>query len=745
MAKRNFLLGYGENLTERVVISGRPVEKRKPYEVSEAIHRLAPMVVHVSAELDRLPADACPGDQAVAILRLHPEFLAKSYFPEKLLETVGVEAVGSRPNRVRPEKSTRAGKPAEFLTTDLFIAGSRSRFRRWAGDLSEWSEDHDGAVELPRVEEFRAPHSEDRLRGVTQKSGEILLETVLHAAVGRRGNPILEAFVEFARRRDAEVDIDRRIYAGGLCFVPVRAAVKKLRELADFSFLRVARPMPVLRPFAPVVRSFAGPTQFPCKLPKEGPLNPNIRAVVVDGGLPKSHPFAPWVRARDAAGTGIEHPAYVGHGAAVTSALLFGSLTKGEAPERPYCFVENVRVLDEDSGDDEDLFDVLKRVQDVLLNGKYEFVNLSIGPDIPVEDDDVHAWTAVVDELLSRGDVLASIAAGNGGERDEVLGYHRVQVPADCVNALGVGAADSAKKRWKRARYSSQGPGRSPGIIKPDVLAFGGCGSEPFWVVNSKKAGETTHVAGTSFAAPAALRMGIGVRAHFGDVLGPLAIRSLLVHAADDSGGDRVEVGWGRVPDDLEDIVVCPDGMMRVVYQGELVPGQYLRARIPLPSARLPGLVTIRATFCYATATDPDHPGNYTRAGLEVIFRPDDKRFDPKTPEAHHPKSAPFFQLKDYSTEQELRRDAHKWETVLHREKRMQGKGLHNPVFDIHYNAREAGAASSTRERIPYALVITVTSPQTADLYDQVVRRYRAQIQPLQPVVEIPVQVRGER
>lgn len=305
---------------------------------------------------------------------------------------------------------------------------------------------------------------------------------------------------------------------------------------------------------------------------------------------------------------------------------------------------------------------------------------------------------------------------------------------------LGVGAADSQGERWRRAGYSSVGPGRSPGLVKPDVVAFGGADQEPFWVVHPTKLTESAREAGTSFSAPATLRMGIGIRAHFGDVLGALAIKALLVHSADDRGGERHEVGWGRVSDDLDPYVVCPDGTVRVVYQGVLAPAQYLRAPIPLPAQSIQGMVTMRATFCYGTQTDPDHPGAYTRSGLEIVFRPHDQKF---AKDATHPKSAAFFQLKDFSTEDELRRDAHKWETVLHREKRMRGSSLRNPVFDVHYNARDAGGPSATTDQIPYALVITVRAPCVRDLYDRVVRRYQTQLQPLLPVIEIPVRVRA--
>jgi hypothetical protein len=37
---------------------------------------------------------------------------------------------------------------------------------------------------------------------------------------------------------------------------------------------------------------------------------------------------------------------------------------------------------------------------------------LSLGPDLEVEDQEVHAWTSVIDELLSDGDTLISAMAG---------------------------------------------------------------------------------------------------------------------------------------------------------------------------------------------------------------------------------------------------------------------------------------------------------------------------------------------
>ena len=61
MAKRpNYLLGYGERLTEGVEIKGGGGEKIPPYSFNEARDRLAGMLRNTVAELNDLPEKACP-------------------------------------------------------------------------------------------------------------------------------------------------------------------------------------------------------------------------------------------------------------------------------------------------------------------------------------------------------------------------------------------------------------------------------------------------------------------------------------------------------------------------------------------------------------------------------------------------------------------------------------------------------------------------------------------------------------
>jgi len=181
---------------------------------------------------------------------------------------------------------------------------------------------------------------------------------------------------------------------------------------------------------------------------------------------------------------------------------------------------------------------------------------------------------------------------------------------------------------------------------------------------------------------------------------------------------------------------LCDDDTIRVVYQGDIAPARYVRARIPVPPATLPGKVTIMATLCYPTGVDPHHPGNYTRAGLEPTFRPhDQKRKDPKK---LHADSKTFFgKTQSGLMEDELRRDAWKWENCLHTSVTFMGKTLRNPVLDIHYNARADGRDFAPTEKLPYALVISVHAKNLGDLYDQIIRKYAGRLEALRPVVEI--------
>jgi hypothetical protein len=748
-SKKNYLLGYGERLTEKLDHPKIKPIKKDWYSFTEARSRLAPRLSAVVEDVEALPQAACPHDETVAVITMHPSYLAKSYFPAGLLHAVGLEAVGSRARRVVPEKGAKLprkkkeeeqvkAKPVDSPTAELFVAGARESFRRWAASVSNWSESRPGADELVRVENIYFASPEDRLVPVRSHKDAPLLEVVLHAPE----DYVIEGFREYMRTLDVPINLDRRFQIEGLCFMGVRVPRKLHVEMAKYSFLRVAREMPRLRELRPAtpVRSFSIGS-FPCSLPKQGPVNQEIRVAVFDGGVPAEAGLKPWVNRKVTPKLGTADPESQAHGLGVTSAVLFGPIRNGEPLPQPFAAVDHYRVIDDKTQDPEgNYYDVLERITATLSQKQYDFVNLSLGPEVAFDDNEVHLWTLKLDQIFSDGKTFVTVAAGNTGEGDLLSGVARIQSPSDAVNVLGVGASDSAKKKWQRAPYSSLGPGRSPGVMKPDVVAFGGSQQEPFWVLG-KKGGEAVPTAGTSFSSPLALRTAIGVRTHLGSIVQPISLKGLLIHHSDDATHHCHEVGWGRIPSDVEDLITCGPGTAHILYQGALEAGKYLRARIPVPHGPIPGKVSITATFCYATETDPQDTVNYTRAGLEIKFRPDRTKRTPRDdggiPE--HADTMPFFQIKKLYNTEELRRDAHQWETCLKRTRSFLGSTLNDPAFDIHYNARKGGHAYVNAKPIPYALVVTVHAKNVPDLYDRISQRYRTQLEALKPVIQIPI------
>lgn len=740
MSQTNFLIGRGELLTHDIKAPRRKPGKAEVYTLEQARERLGPQFTKAANVLDEVPQQACPGDFAVARLTLNPSYIARSFFPVAMLRTVGLTSVGSRTVKVTPKAWTKKTSPAECATTELFVAGKRSTFRglnNWVKDVESGSPE---ALDLAHIEQFSAFTPDERIVKTEAKAGRFF-EVGLHLLYDEDPNTIQRAFSRYAERVGVRVHTQHSFITGNLWFVPVEGDRKKVHDLALFTFVRVIRPMPKLRAMRPVQRS--GGVVVPCTLPADQPLSAEPRVAILDGGLPEHHPIGPWLRSyRILDNNADDDPDGIKHGLAVTSAFLFGPISPSGAASRPFAPVDHLRVLDKDAETEDplELYRTLGFVEEVLLSRQYQFVNLSLGPDLPIEDTEVHAWTSVIDDLLSDGEMFMTVAVGNNGEMDRESGNSRVQVPSDCVNAVGVGSSDDVGNTWRRAPYSAMGPGRSPGIVKPDLMAFGGTASKYFHVLSPGVKPSLTPQMGTSFAAPYLLRQAVGVRAVLGTDLTPLAIKALLVHAAETNGHDKNEVGWGKVPEDLMTVITCPSGVARVVYQGELKPGKYLRATLPVPPGGLEGNIVLRATFCYASPTDPQDAAAYTKAGLEIVFRPNESK---ATNEGQsHADSKGFFDLKQYATEQERRYDMGKWETVLHGAKRMRGSTLKNPVFDIHYNAREAGGAATGAKKIPYALIITVEAPRHADLYNDILRAYAKTLVPIQPKVSLPIRLR---
>lgn len=726
----NYFIGRAEVLTHKVDPPRMNPNKQELYSVQEMVERLEPQFKALNSELAGLGEDVCPRGFAVTKLTLHPSYIAKGHFPQKVLRELGARSIGSKSATVKPDRWTKQGTPQPSPTTSLFIAGQRNNFNDFESKLSEFTDQSYCSGDLAKIwsVEFISPL--EKIKNNDSVSSDYF-EVGIQMIPGGSTEFIKSSFINFAMSLGFEVQLDLAFDVSNLWFVPLRGDVSNIETLASHSFLRVVRPMPALRSFRPLVRNL--PATAEAELPVEPPLAQDIRVAILDGGLPERHVLSPWVSnyrlsdpdARDCEGG-------TSHGVGVTSAFLFGPLSQKSPAPRPFSYVDHHRVLDDKiSGEDPlELYRTLANIEDILISRQYEFLNISLGPNLPIDDDEIHPWTSLLDSYLADGETFLTVAAGNNGDGDSEACLNRIQVPSDCVNAIAVGAADNLGNDWKRARYSAVGPGRAPGRVKPDLISFGGSYDQYFHVVSEGEKPGLIPQQGTSFSAPYLLRKAVGIRALFGHNISPLTIKALLINTADRGVHDQNEVGWGKTADDISKLIQSSDGVAKILYQGELLPGKYLRVPLPVPDVAIKGKVKIKATCCFTTPVDPQDTSMYTKAGIEISWSPKPG------------KKEPFFLQQKIATEAELRRDAAKWETVLHAEKNKIGNKLEDPAFEIHYMARDSGApTSSGAPKIKYAFVVTLEAPKHPSIFNDILEAYSNILTKIEPRIASDVQV----
>lgn len=738
MEKLNFLFGRGERLTEDVEIRQGGGKKKLPYTFEESKKKLTPQIEQAVTEIYNLPDAACPYDFSEVSFTMHPEFIAKSYFPLDLLLDVDIKVVGSRPKSIVPRNFSSSKNKEITESTELITRGTRESYRNWLKKFPSWKPSHNVKKNLISIEEISVSSPKSKVIGNITKNESTKLEIVLHSSpIDEHQLGVFNKFLEYLEEMDILHEVGQQFDTQGLFFIELIASPADSINIATFSMLRVLREMPLLRKLDPPFRGIQD-ENIALNLPTGPPVSENTRMAVFDGGIPDSHYLKKWVNSYDFSDSTNPIQKCLDHGVAVTSAALFGNLDTNVPIPQPFSKIDHYRVVNAEDFSDRNLYKVLDRIDSVLSEEEYNIVSLSLGPHMPIEDKDVHAWTSVLDTRLAESSTLALIAVGNDGDKN--FPQSRIQVPSDCINAMSIGACDSKDRVWKRAMYSSVGPGRSPGLVKPDIVSFGGTVDNPFILLSSSSTPKTVYSCGTSFATPEVARVANGLFCFFGNRINHLGIRALLVQTAETNDQGQEEVGWGRCAQDLDSIVTCEDNEFRVVYQGEITPSKYVRAKIPVPSVEIPGKLELMATICFKSKVDTHHPGNYTRAGLEVTFRPHSGRYS--NPSQTHPDSKSFFGPPHFiGSENKLRKDAKKWENCFQAKKKFLGKSIKNPVFDIHYNSRRDSMNFRENEKLKYALIVSVRSTHFSNFYEMAVSEYSSILEELKPMFEIPIQI----
>ena len=738
----NFLIGNGEKLISKEVIRNGGGTKQQPYTFEEAKERIAFQLESIISDVSKLPDAAKPNDEAVISVTLHPRYVSKSDHPQKFFESQDLVAVGSKPKHIKPDNWGTKKVPDNASLTDVYyIKSSISNLNHFLHTIDELPEDELNKT-ICYFERLDIDSSEEKFQGNIEEfkdKNEVLMECVIHNGTSEN---ILSGFFSYLSTLDKSInfEVGKVRTVGQLGFVPIVTDKRNIAAIGKFSFLRVFRKMPDLRPFRP---SLARNLQDQLSDLPNDVLFENFKALIFDGGLPQGLGLPNYINYEEIEGIGAATDELTQHGLAVTSAYLFGHIHDITAL-RPISNVTHVRVLGEKhfnpvTIDDIELYDVIDSMVEYMEKENPDLVNISLGPDCSVDDNEVTYWTAKLDSYAAKKDILITVAAGNNGNSSELGGLNRVQIPSDGVNILSVGAASSTDNNWERASYSAMGPGRNPGIVKPDVLAFGGSENNFFKVLELHNGHLVINKQqGTSFAAPLVMRSAAYIKGNFGSNVTNMALRAILIHQSDMKNFTHEDVGWGKCHDDLNYAITCNDYEVTVIYQDELAVGSFTRLPLPIDNINFEGNVTIKSTIVSRTGIDPEYAAAYTKNGFEVAFRPNQENINDGS---EHPKTKPFFPQDkvSQSSEYTMKSQGAKWECVRKDEKTFRATSLLNPVFDLTSHHRSQGQDETEKQPIEFVCVITIKCEKLNDLYNEVVRNYRGILNPLTPQQTIQI------
>jgi hypothetical protein len=772
--RRRLILANGEKyVTHEVKKSrGRPPEMPRSY--AEARDVVKREVWTALEKVAALPASKKLEGEVVLCLRLHPDMMAKTYDPRGIFETVrDLENVGSRNYRVAAAdvaQTQRIKKQVEQHILEatgrlVFVRSNDAGFRRLlrALDTSEQQLLSEFREDVQRIEKFNLLDVTEQLLGFDADWKEGRVEVVLHPSRRAEGEQMHFLKTLF---RDHDVPWAKSritMYPEGPTFISCRLTRAALSAIAEANPLRSAHPL-----VFGGLEDLRDAKTFPAPQPPVTTKRSTIKVGMFDGGVDPDHALLRGHCEQDQ-GLSIKAPPsadYVAHGTAVAGVLLHGPLngkdSKAALPAPPV-FVVSIRALPTSDPKDIDLYEAIDVIEAAVpARPDVKAFNVSFGPRGSMLDDAISRFTYALDTLALTHKVTFCVAAGNDG--DAGPGYDRIQVPADLVNGLGVGAYTRRKNVNVHAPYSCMGPGRECAKLKPDLAAFGGCEQEPTHLVSAAP-GLKVLSYGTSFASPIVAALAAQAGEGF-ERSTPLLAHALLVHTTDHPNGEPdYLLGHGLVRSTIADVVRTGDNHVTIIFQGDILPTKMVRLPIMLPPNLVTqGKVAVTWTVAALPAVSSNHPSDYTSCCIEDTFYPNRRVFTFSMKSKGGKQTSKKLHLDDdvaeagqlaadgwkrsefpvsesgnrYPTEQDRRALEYKWEPMVRRHISKLAGSLHEPFLILHAIPRNGATA-----RLDYAAVVTISaSNYSGDLHDAVLRRFTA-LQPirLRSEAEIRVQI----
>lgn len=299
------------------------------------------------------------------------------------------------------------------------------------------------------------------------------------------------------------------------------------------------------------------------------------------------------------------------HGTSVTSIIVDGPAINPALDDG--CGNFRVRHFGVATGGRFSSFSILKSIREVVAqNPDIKVWNLSLGSAMEIQKNFISPEAAELDRIQSEYDVVFVVAGTNKPRKQK--GEMRIGAPADSLNSLVVNAVNS---KGAPATYHRVGPVLSF-FHKPDISYFGGDDDNKMCVYSPK--GEC-YVSGTSYAAPWITRK-LAYLIHNMSLSREVA-KALIIDSA--AGWERQDdakhaIGYGVVPQRIEDIVTSADDEIRFIMTGSTDSYETYTYSIPVPTSMDKYPFFARATLCYYPYTSRDQGVDYTNTEMDIHF-----------------------------------------------------------------------------------------------------------------------------
>ena len=332
---------------------------------------------------------------------------------------------------------------------------------------------------------------------------------------------------------------------------------------------------------------------------------------VIDTPFSKDVYFKDWVSYESMLGDGIELDArdYT-HGTEVTSIIVDGPTINPALDDGCGRFrVKHFGVAKRSRFSSYTILRSIRRA--VSQNRNIKVWNLSLGSILPIKPNFISPEAAELDKIQSEFDVVFVIAGTNGAPDQKPI---PIGAPADSLNSLVV---NSVTLEGIPASYHRVGPVLSF-FHKPDVSYYGGDTGQPMHVCTPTGEG---FVKGTSFSAPWITRKMAYLICTLG--FSREVAKALIIDAA--AGWNRKDdvscsIGYGIVPQRIENIVKTSDDEIRFVMTGTTDSYETYTYKIPVPIYKDKQPFYARATLCYFPKCMRDQGVDYTSTEMDIHF-----------------------------------------------------------------------------------------------------------------------------